>query len=277
MLAERDNARRQEAMFLVGFQFCKEWIERVEKILDHMHYRDFCWKLCAIYMASVDDVRSKQVFGGPLYDYLDSICFKGEQTWAFCDSFLAKVLHCSPEQVRDLPDLINSHGKLCNKVSDTWCPCCEPLSAEECGERDMLCTEWRPEDYLILPIFQRLFIIIDEIPTDGTPKYEPDFQKAKARLVFIQDQTATNPINVPDLCTKYSNINSTDIPNVAIGELGALVEVVMSLWEQERPHLTYLDSIVDKLQERMKFKVRDNEIERQRLFALSASREAKAA
>lgn len=264
-------------MFLVGFEFCKEWIERVGKSLDHIQYRDFCWKLCAIYMASADDVRSKQIFGGPLYNYLDSICFKGEQTWAFCDSFLAKVIYCSPEEAQDLPDLISSHGKLCNKVSNNWCLCCEPLSAEECREKEMLCTEWRPEDYLILPIFQRLFIIIDEIPTDGPPNYEPDFRKAKCRLVFTQDQTATDSINVPDLCTKYSNINSTDNPNVAIGEIGTLVEVVMSLWEQERPRLTYLDSIVDKLQERMKFKVRDNQIERQRLFTLSASREAEAA
>ena len=70
---------------------------------------------------------------------------------------------------------------------------------------------------------------------------------------------AIEPISIPDLCTKY-NFKTTDNPSVVTGGLDALLETVTSLWEQERPHLTYLDQTVDKLQERLKYKVQDTEI-----------------
>lgn len=275
--AESENAHRQELMFAVGFDLLNEWIEGELSYLDNIHCLDFCWKLCAIYMATADSDRSKQSAGHRLYDYLDRICFKGEQTWAFCNSFFGKVIRCSPEEAQDLPGLIQYHRNACDKVTNLWYPRCEPLSAEECVERDLPCTEWRPEDYLILPIFRKLVIIIDEIPFSDEPYCTPDLQKAKGRLVFtreIQDQTATSSISIPDLCAKYGNISPSDNPNVAIGKLGDLVEVVMSLWEEEKPHHTYLGPIVEKLQERMKFKLRDIRLQREQLEALSAIRQA---
>lgn len=41
-------------------------------------------------------------------------------------------------------------------------------------------------------------------------------------------------------------------------ESWTLLDIVVSLWEQERPHLTYLDPIVDKFQESLKFRVQDH-------------------
>lgn len=76
-MAEVENADYQEIMFVLGFPLCKEWIERC---MGHKVYRDFCWKICAIYMASRDDTKKIQSFESTLYEYLDSICFKGEQT-----------------------------------------------------------------------------------------------------------------------------------------------------------------------------------------------------
>ena len=67
-----------------------------------------------------------------------------------------------------------------------------------------------------------------------------------------------DPVSIPGLCAKY-NVEPTDNPNVVAGDLGAVLEIVTSLWEQERPHLTYLDPIVKKLQERLKFKTQDTE------------------
>lgn len=261
IVAEGEISRRQDRMFTAGFPLCKEWIEEPIHSTDNP---DFCWKLCAIYVASIEDERTKQWYGSSLYKYLDRIFFQGEQTWVFCEHFFAKAIHCSPEQARDLPYLIDSHKQICNRVSN-WCPGCEPLSAEECIKKDVLCTEWRPEDHLLLPIFQRLLVIIDEIPTSG-PYDHPDFAKAKGRMVFIQDEKTADPVNVPDLCTKYG-IYPTDHPNVVMGELDALVKAVIALWEQEKARLTYLDSIVGKLQERLKFTLQDREIERQRLIA----------
>lgn len=43
----------------------------------------------------------------------------------------------------------------------------------------MFCTEWRPEDYHLLPIFRRLLSIIDEIPTSRPPSYHPNSQKQR--------------------------------------------------------------------------------------------------
>lgn len=67
-------------MFVSEFPLCKEWMKRC---MDHRVYRDFCWKICVVYMASEDDRKAKQGFGSALYGFLDGICFKGEQTWAF--------------------------------------------------------------------------------------------------------------------------------------------------------------------------------------------------
>lgn len=86
--------------------------------MGHMQYRDFCWKICSIYMASEDDTKMKQSFGGSLYEYLDSICCKGEQTWAFYQSFLAKAIHCTPDQARDRPFLTSFHKEICDKVAN---------------------------------------------------------------------------------------------------------------------------------------------------------------
>ena len=254
-MAEAQNAHTQDLMFISGFPLCKEWME----LCMDRHYGDFCWKTCAIYMASEHDNRQKQSFGSTLYEYLDSICFKGEQTWAFCQSFLGKAIHCTPDQARDLSYLTALHKEICDEVAD-WCPTCEPLSAEECKEKGVPCTEWRPEDYHLLPIFRRLLVIIDEIPTGGQFDL-PKFPEAKARLVFTQDERGgmtIDPVSIPGLCAKY-NVEPTDNPNVVAGDLGAVLEIVTSLWEQERPHLTYLDPIVKKLQERLKFKTQDTE------------------
>ncbi|OJJ35939.1 hypothetical protein ASPWEDRAFT_41164 [Aspergillus wentii DTO 134E9] len=256
VMVELDNAHRQQMAFASGFPLDKEYIERV---MDHHDYQDFCWKVCAIYVASGDDTKKKQGFGTSLYEYLDSVCFKGEQTWAFCESFLAKAIHCTPDQARSLSYLTSFHKEICDKVAN-WCPPCEPLSAEECREKRVGCTEWRPEDHHLLPIFRRLIVIIDEIPTDG-PFEHPNFPKSKARLVFTQDERgnmAIDPISIPDLCAKY-NVQASHNPSVVTGELDTVLEIVTSLWEQERPHLTYLDPIVEKLQERLKFKVQDIE------------------
>ena len=71
-----------------------------------------------------------------------------------------------------------------------------------------------------------------------------------------------DPISIPDLCAK-NNVKPTDDPdnpdnpNVVVGELDTVLYIVVSLWEQERSHLTYLDLIVDKLQESLKFRVQD--------------------
>lgn len=211
-------------------------------------------------MASAEEARKKQSFGNFLYEYIDSIWFKGEQTWVFCSSFLAKSIHCTPDQAKDLFYLTSFHQEYCDKVSN-WYPSCEPLSAGECREKGVPYTEWRPEDYHLLPIFRRLLIIIEEVPTDVPPYFLSKMPIAMARLVFTEDQKGRmeiDPISVPDLCAKY-NVMTTDDPNVVMGKLSTVLEIVISLWEQERPKLTYLDPIVDRLQERLKFKVQDIE------------------
>ncbi|KAI9929608.1 hypothetical protein MW887_001082 [Aspergillus wentii] len=257
VMAELDNAHRQQKAFASGFPLDKEYIETV---MDHHDYQDFCWKICAIYVASGDNTKQKQVFGTSLYEYLDSIYFKGEQTWAFCESFLAKAIHCTPEQARDLSYLTSFHKEICDKVAD-WCPSCEPLSAVECKEKGVACTEWRAQDHHLLPIFRKLIVIIDEIPTEGPFKH-PIFPKAKARLVFTQDYRGNiaidPPIGIPDLCAKYK-VTAPDNPSVVTGELDTALKIVASLWEEERLHLTYLNPIVEKLQERLKYKMQDVE------------------
>lgn len=64
-------------------------------------------------------------------------------------------------------------------------------------------------------------------------------------------------ISIPDLCAKndVKTTDDPDNPNVVVGELDTTG--YRSL-EQERSHLTYLDPIVEKLQERLKFRVQDH-------------------
>lgn len=94
----------------------------------------------------------------------------------------------------------------------------------------MACSEWRPQDYHLLAIFQGLLVVIDEISIDE-PFNHPNFPKAKVRLVFTQDERgnmAIDSISIPDLCAKH-NVQTSDNPSVVTGELDTVLEIVTSL------------------------------------------------
>lgn len=218
-------------------------------------YQDFCWKTCAIYMVSEDNTRMKQSFGGSLYKYLENICFKCEETWTFCESFLVKVIHCTLDQARISLILHLSTRKFASR-SSIGVRAESHSMQRNARKKSCFALSGVLKTITFCPSSRgsSLLLMSHHIITPNPPKQRPDwylFRIIEGRWQLI-----------PSVSWFVYQVQCQDNQHSQCfyGGSGRFIGIVASLWEYGRPHITYLDQIIDKFQERLKFKVKDIEI-----------------